>query len=104
MREDAEFDVQVVLALPARQQVVTVRVPLGCSARAAVLLAEENGLDFSGSGGFARTASLGIYSEKVSDEHAVNAGDRIEIYRPLHQDPMILRRKRAAEATKKKSR
>jgi putative ubiquitin-RnfH superfamily antitoxin RatB of RatAB toxin-antitoxin module len=38
---------------------------------------------------------LGIFSKRVSADHVVQAGDRIEIYRPLLLDPMEARRRRA---------
>jgi len=38
---------------------------------------------------------LGIFAKRVSGDHIVQAGDRIEIYRPLIIDPMEARRRRA---------
>lgn len=38
---------------------------------------------------------IGIFSRKVAVDHAVEEGDRIEIYRPLSTDPMDARRRRA---------
>jgi putative ubiquitin-RnfH superfamily antitoxin RatB of RatAB toxin-antitoxin module len=38
---------------------------------------------------------LGIFSKRVTADHIVQAGDRIEIYRPLILDPMEARRRRA---------
>ena len=38
---------------------------------------------------------LGIFSKRVSADHVVQSGDRIEIYRPLMLDPMEARRRRA---------
>jgi putative ubiquitin-RnfH superfamily antitoxin RatB of RatAB toxin-antitoxin module len=38
---------------------------------------------------------LGIFSKRVSADHVVQSGDRIEIYRPLILDPMEARRRRA---------
>jgi len=95
--------VQVVLALPTRQQVLTLQVPHGTTAREVALQAARGGLDFDGAELQAASAPLGIYSERVDDEHIVGSGDRVEIYRPLQQDPMILRRKRAEEAARKKN-
>jgi putative ubiquitin-RnfH superfamily antitoxin RatB of RatAB toxin-antitoxin module len=40
---------------------------------------------------------LGIFSRKVSAQHVVQAGDRIEIYRPLALNPMEARRRRARQ-------
>ena len=38
---------------------------------------------------------VGIFSQMVSLDALVKAGDRIEIYRPLTRDPMETRRQRA---------
>jgi putative ubiquitin-RnfH superfamily antitoxin RatB of RatAB toxin-antitoxin module len=40
---------------------------------------------------------VGVYGHKLEDLDAylVQAGDRLEIYRPLTRDPMLVRRKRA---------
>ena len=38
---------------------------------------------------------IGVFSRKVAFDHAVEDGDRIEIYRPLSLDPMDARRRRA---------
>ena len=40
---------------------------------------------------------LGIFSRKVSSQQIVQAGDRIEIYRPLILNPMDARRRRARQ-------
>lgn len=39
---------------------------------------------------------VGIFGVKVSLEHCLNAGDRVEIYRPLTINPKDIRRNRAA--------
>ena len=38
---------------------------------------------------------LGIYSQEVSPGTPLQAGDRVEVYRPLVLDPMEVRRQRA---------
>ena len=38
---------------------------------------------------------LGIYSQEVSPGTLLQAGDRVEVYRPLVLDPMEVRRQRA---------
>ena len=88
--------VSVVLALPTRQQVLQLDVVEGCTARQAVQLATEAGLAVSSEELDILNAPLGIYAERVSDDALLQAGDRVEIYRPLQQDPMELRRRRAA--------
>lgn len=38
---------------------------------------------------------VGIYGQEVLRERVLEAGDRLEIYRPLEVDPMTARRQRA---------
>lgn len=38
---------------------------------------------------------LGIFARKVTPQHRLEQGDRIEIYRPLQRNPMDARRQRA---------
>jgi len=47
-------------------------------------------------------APLGIFGKAVQDAEArqVEAGDRIEVYRPLVADPKEVRKARAARAAK----
>lgn len=39
---------------------------------------------------------VGIHGRKVTRDHVVQAGDRVEVYRSLRIDPMQARRRRAA--------
>jgi putative ubiquitin-RnfH superfamily antitoxin RatB of RatAB toxin-antitoxin module len=41
--------------------------------------------------------AVGIFSRKVSLDHVLREGDRIEIYRPLIADPKEARRQRALQ-------
>lgn len=94
------MSIEVILAMPQLQYRLALDVPPGTGAREAVRLALEAGLlplgaeiDID-----PLTAPLGIFSEKVEDDHCCQAGDRVEIYRPLLQDPMELRRQRARQS------
>ncbi len=91
-----EIDIDVVLAMPVEQFLLSLSVPAGTHAREAVSLALQAGLIGHGRVDIdPLTAPLGIFSERVSDDYVVKAGDRVEIYRPLQQDPKELRRQRA---------
>jgi len=93
------IDVEVVLAGPSRQQVVELRVPCGCTAREAVRLAREAGLDTGIASDLdADGGPLGLFGERVDERLALRDGDRVELYRPLVQDPRERRRRRAAAA------
>lgn len=90
------LEIEVVLAYPEKQYHLALTVPDGTVAREAVKLALAGGLT-----GRAiidldpLQAPLGIYGECVEDDYELQAHDRVEIYRPLRQDPKELRRKRA---------
>ena len=90
------MNISVVIALPSRAQAVELNVEDSCTARQAVELAVQNGLDLTGTGVAADTVKLGVYGEHVNDDAELADGDRVEIYRPLQQDPMERRRQHAA--------
>jgi putative ubiquitin-RnfH superfamily antitoxin RatB of RatAB toxin-antitoxin module len=89
----------VAYALPGRQYVIELPLlPAGLTARAAVehsgLLAEFPELAM-------QPMVLGIYGAVCDGERQLRDGDRVEIYRPLKQDPRALRRERAANTPRK---
>ena len=88
--------ISVVMALPKTQQVVEIDAPARCSARNAVQLAIAEGLKVQHPEFDIDAAPLGVYGIRVDDDAELKEGDRVEIYRALQQDPMELRRKRAA--------
>ncbi|NWD23190.1 RnfH family protein [Pseudomonas yamanorum] len=94
-------EIEVVYAAVDRQVLMSLAVAAGTSLRAAVLGsgidAQFPELDLPG-------CPLGIFGKVVADADVrrVQAGDRIEIYRPLLADPMEIRRLRAAKAAKAK--
>jgi len=87
--------IEVVFALPQQQRVVSLQVHEGTTARQAVL---ASGLDRYFTGIDLARVPLGIFAEVVADDHRLEPGDRIELYRPLTVDPMQARRRRAATA------
>ena len=90
--------VSVVMAFPTRQQVMALTVEGHCTAREAVSLAMQQGLNVEYPDFNVDDAPLGVFGERVADDKKLEAGDRVEIYRPLAQDPMELRRRRASES------
>lgn len=94
---EAMVEVEVVFAAVDRQALLSVQVPAGCSVREAV---QRSGIAER----FPEVALLecpvGIFGKVVPDPaaHAVEEGDRIELYRPLVADPKEVRRMRAAKA------
>ena len=94
--------IEVAYATPERQLIIKLDVPVGTTASQAIELSgirdqfpqlEEQPV-------------VGIFSEKVSLDHCLSVGDRVEIYRPLIVDPKEARRQKAEKeraALKKRS-
>lgn len=97
------IDVEVVYAAIDRQVLLSLTVPAGTTVRAAVLMSGV-GEAFAELG--LADCPVGIFGKVVTDpdNHPVQAGDRIEIYRPLLADPKEVRRLRAAKAAEAKAR
>ena len=95
------ISVEVAYALPYKQLIKALEVPRGTSAIEAVRLSgidadfEELSLD--------QSLQLGIFGKVVKGEQALQAGERVEIYRPLQVDPQEVRKRRAAEAKERRS-
>ncbi|MEB0223088.1 RnfH family protein [Pseudomonas sp. 10S4] len=100
---ESVIEVEVVYAAVDRQVLLTVAVPAGSTVRGALLKsdmgAEFPELDLA-------SCPVGIFGKVISDPdtQVVQAGDRIEIYRPLLADPKEVRRLRAAKAAEAKAR
>ena len=92
---DAEISIEVACALPDRQVVEALHVPVGCTAREAV---QHSGIASAFPLLDIAQMTLGIYSRIVSDDYVLAEGDRVELYRPLLLDPKEARRQRAAKA------
>lgn len=100
-RENERFGslvVEVAFALPERQKIVTLEVPRGTTARRAVALAELPRYFPELSEETFADASLGIFGKLLRDpdHHELQAGDRVEVYRPLKIDPKDARKQRAS--------
>ena len=87
----AELAVEVAYAGPEGQGVVALVVPAGPAGWAAGTMA----LPRLPAGLVPDPSRLGIFAKKVAPERPLEAGDRVEIYRPLILDPMEARRRRA---------
>lgn len=90
------ISIEVAYALSYKQKIIQLDVPAGTSVKDAALAAKMDehfpDLDVS-------TAKLGIFGKLVArpDAEIIQAGERIEIYRPLLVDPRKSRQKRAAK-------
>ena len=86
------ISVEVVYALPQRQERVLLTLPPGSTALDAVL---ASGLLRRLPGGaFGR---IGVWGRSVAPETGLRDRDRVEIYRPLIADPKESRRERAVK-------
>ncbi|MGK9065601.1 RnfH family protein [Stutzerimonas chloritidismutans] len=94
--------VEVVYALADRQKLLQLTVPAGTTARQAAL---QSGIDAYFPGLDVSSAPLGIFGKAVPkpDERVLEAGERVEIYRPLIADPKEVRKQRAAKAARNKA-
>ncbi|SFH61234.1 RnfH family protein [Modicisalibacter xianhensis] len=98
----ATVTVEVAYALPDRQKIVTVAVKPGTTARDAVRLADMARYFPDVPETTFTQAPLGIFGKRLRDpeRHELQAGDRVEIYRPLLIDPKQARAKRAADTSR----
>ena len=102
MTEQPMIEVEVAYALPHKQKIYAVLVPEGTSALAA---ARQTTVEQDFPGVDLGSAKMGIFGQSIKSpaEHLLQAGDRVEIYRPLIADPKEVRRKRAAKVAGKPS-
>lgn len=86
--------VEVIYALPERQERVQLRLPSGSTLLQAVeasgLLQKFPEIDLAKN-------KVGIFGKLGRADMVLRDRDRVEIYRPLLADPKEVRRKRAAE-------
>jgi len=101
--------VEVAYGLPEQQFLLNLSVAKDCTAIEAVRLSGifelcpelevslETSLETEGN-----ALKLGIFSQSCEHDRQLNAGDRVEIYRPLLMDPKESRKLRAAKMAKRK--
>ena len=89
--------VEVVYATAEQQLLLAFEVPVGTSVSEAVQLSgiAEHLLHVT-----LQDCPLGIFGRVVAPEHLIEAGDRIELYRPLLIDPKEVRKQRAAKVAR----
>ncbi|MDR0736917.1 MAG: RnfH family protein [Zoogloeaceae bacterium] len=88
------IQVEVVYALPEKQEVVCLQLPpaspLGAALSASGLLQKYPEIDLE-------NGRFGIFSKLAKSDTPLRDRDRVEIYRPLIADPRQIRQQRAAE-------
>lgn len=87
--------IEVVYALPHKQERVSLDLPAGSTVREAV---EASGL--LGRLPQAQRGAVGVWGREVAAETRLRDRDRVEIYRPLIASPGEIRRARAAKSGK----
>lgn len=102
MSDIESIAVEVAYALPDKQKIIPLLVEPGTTALQAV---ERSGITRIFPEIDVATAKMGIFGQalgtkglKPPNQHQLEEGDRVEIYRPLICDPKEVRRKRAEKA------
>jgi uncharacterized protein len=84
----------VACAEAGRQTVLAIEVPVGCTAGEAIersgVLASHPAIDPAACG-------VGIFGREVARDRVLAAGDRVEVLRPLAEDPRERRRRLARQ-------
>lgn len=88
------LNVEVVYALPQRQDLVRVKLPAGSTLRQAV---EASGLSGKYPEIDLAASKFGIFGKLARADAALHDRDRVEIYRSLIADPKEVRKQRVAE-------
>jgi putative ubiquitin-RnfH superfamily antitoxin RatB of RatAB toxin-antitoxin module len=90
-----KMSIEVLYALPQRQDLVKLKLPLGTTVTQAVeasgLLQKHPDIELG------KRNKLGVFGKLVKGDQVLRDQDRVEIYRPLLADPKEVRRKRAEE-------
>ena len=89
--------VEVVLAMPDRQELMALEVAAGSTLADAIA---QSGITRMFEGFELDTAKVGIFGHKARSDQVLREGDRVEIYRPLIADPKESRRQRALKQAK----
>ena len=88
------ISIEVVYALPRKQEIFTVKVPEGANVRQAIeacgVLQKYPEIDLTKN-------KLGVFAKLAKPDALLRNRDRVEIYRTLIADPKEVRKQRAAE-------
>lgn len=90
----AMIEVEVAYATPARQVLLRIQVPEGCTLKEAI---NRSGIREEFPDMVVDDSAVGIFGRKAQPGQELQEGDRVEIYRSLIADPKEARRRRALE-------
>jgi len=93
-RPDEPLSVEVVFALPDRQELVSLQVPNGATVGEAI---EQSALQAVFPEWNLGECAVGVWGQPAERSQILEQGDRVEIYRPLRIDPREARRALAAQ-------
>lgn len=92
---DSSIQIEITYALPDKQTLLSIQVPLKTSVQSAIeqsgILQLHSDIDLS-------INKVGIWYKATKLDTELKDGDRIEIYRPLIADPKEVRKIRAQKA------
>lgn len=86
------IEIELVYATPEKQFLLAFSVSPGTTLGDGI---EQSNIRSECPGLIIDPNAVGIFGRKVSTDHVLEAGDRIEIYRPLIADPKEVRREKA---------
>ncbi len=102
------ISIEVVYAEADQQQLISLSVNAGTSARQVLRYVLKQNLIVLNAADETRfdmdTLPIGVYGQIVADDYRLREGERLELYRPLLQDPMERRRKVASKMADKTAR
>ena len=99
MSTEQMITVEVAYALPHKQSILGLQVPVGTTALEA---ARKSGITEQFEGIDLDNARLGIFGKVIAPTQPLAEGDRVEIYRPLVSDPNEVRKARAARVKERR--
>ena len=97
MSKPESIRVEVVLAMPERQELIAMDITAGSTIGDAI---EQSGVLDRFDGFELDPEKVGIFGRKAGIEQVLRDGDRVEIYRSLIADPKEVRRQRTLKQAK----
>lgn len=95
--EQNKICIEVALAMPKQQELVSLEVEAGTSLAEAIHL---SGIVEKFEGFELDLTRVGVFGHKTKPDQVLRDGDRVEVYRPLIADPKEVRRQRALKQAK----
>ena len=94
---EQKIRVEVVFAMSQKQELLALDIAAGSTVAEAI---DQSGVVDLFGADEVDLSKLGIFGQRVTADHVLCDGDRVEIYRPLLIDPKEIRRQRALKQAK----